>query len=38
VVSDVAGALLDGIGVEPRDRVGDVGVQLLSAEARNAGK
>jgi hypothetical protein len=38
VIGDVASALLDGIGMEPRDRVGDVGLQLLSAGARDAGK
>jgi hypothetical protein len=38
VIGDVASTLLNGIGVEPRDRVGDVGVQLLSAGARDAGK
>ena len=38
MVGDVAGALLDGIGIEPLDRVGDGGMQLLSAGSRDAGK
>ena len=38
MVGDLAGALVDGTGIEPLDRVGDAGVQLLSARSRDAGK
>ena len=31
MVSDLSGALFDGIGIEPLDRVGDAGMQLLSS-------
>ena len=33
-----ASALADIIGMEPRDRVGDAGMQVLSARSRDAGK
>ena len=38
MVSDLSGALVDGTGIEPLDRVGDAGVQSLSARGRDAGK
>ena len=38
MVSDLSGALVDGAGIEPLDRVGDVGVQSLLARSRDAGK
>ena len=38
MVCDLSGALVNGIGIEPLDRVGDSGVQLLSARGRDAGK
>ncbi len=38
MVSDLPGALVDGTGIEPLDRLGDAGVQSLSAGGRDAGK
>src|SRR5260370_22424389 len=38
MVSDLPGALVDGTGIEPLDRVGDAGVQSLLAWGRDAGK
>jgi hypothetical protein len=38
MVSDFAHALVDGIRIKSLDRVGDDGVQLLSARDRDAGK
>jgi hypothetical protein len=38
MISDLSGALLDGLGIEPLNCVGDTGMQLLSARGRDAGK
>jgi len=38
MVGDLRGALVDRTGFEPLDRVGDAGMQLLSAWGRDACK
>jgi hypothetical protein len=38
MVNDLPGALFDGTGTEPLDRIGDTGVQALFARGRDAGK
>ena len=38
MISDLPGALVDGTGIEPLDRIGDARVQSLSARDRDAGK
>jgi hypothetical protein len=38
MVSDLPSEFVDGIRIEPLDRIGDVSVQLLFARSRDAGK
>jgi hypothetical protein len=38
MAGDISGALVEGLAMEPLDRIGDAGVQALLAWNRNATK